>query len=92
MGAQCTHGGYAGGMSKVIQIRDVPDDVHAALAEAADEQGLSLTRYVLRELENISVRARVVADNTAVIRRTQESVRGEVDRDTILAALDEGRE
>lgn len=79
-------------MSKVIQIRDVPDDVHAALAEAADEQGLSLTRYVLRELENISVRARVVADNTAVIRRTQDSVRGEVDRDTILAALDEGRE
>jgi predicted HicB family RNase H-like nuclease len=30
-------------MPRVIQIRDVPDEVHQALASAADEQGLSLT-------------------------------------------------
>ncbi|WP_024796573.1 toxin-antitoxin system HicB family antitoxin [Tomitella biformata] len=78
-------------MSKVVQIRDVPADVHAALTAAAAEQGLSLTRYVLRELEGIATRAQVVADNAAAIRRTQDAVHGHVDRATILAALDEGR-
>ena len=38
-------------MSKVMQFRDVPDEVHDALAQAARAQGLSLTKYVLRELE-----------------------------------------
>lgn len=78
-------------MPKVIQIRDVPDDVHGALAEAAQAQGLSLTRYVLRELQHLSRRAQVVDDNAAVIRATQAKVRGHVDRDTILTALHEGR-
>ena len=78
-------------MSKVIQIRDVPDDVHDALADAAEAQGLSLTRYMLRELKHLAKRAQTVHDNAAVIRQTQASVRGRVDRDTILAALHEGR-
>ncbi len=75
----------------MIQIRDVPDDVHDALADAAAAQGLSLTRYMLRELEQLAKRAQIVRDNAAVIRRTQRAVRGHVDRDTILGALHEGR-
>lgn len=78
-------------MPRVIQIRDVPDDVHAALIEAAAAQGLSLTRYMLRELEHLADRSRAVQANAAVIRQTQSEVRGHVDRDTILAALHEGR-
>jgi uncharacterized protein (DUF1778 family) len=78
-------------MSKVIQIRDVPDDVHDALVNAADAQGLSLTRYMLRELEQLARRSRVVQDNAATIRETQAKVRGRVDRGTVLAALHEGR-
>ena len=78
-------------MSKVIQIRDVPDDVHDALAEAAEAQGLSLTRYMLRELKHLAKRAQVVRDNAAVIRETQASVLGRADRDVILTALHEGR-
>ncbi len=78
-------------MSKVIQIRDVPDDVHEALVEAAEAQGLSLTRYILRELNQLAKRSHVVHDNAAVIRHTQASVRGHVDRETILATLHEGR-
>ncbi len=78
-------------MPKVIQVRDVPDDVHHALAGAAEAQGLSLTRYVLRELEHLAKRAQRAHDNAAVIRETQASVRGRVDRETILAALHEGR-
>lgn len=74
-----------------MQIRDVPDDVHDALTEAAHAQGLSLTRYMLRELEHLAKRAQVVSDNAAVIRQTQASVQGSPDRETILAVLHEGR-
>lgn len=78
-------------MSKVMHIRDVPDEVHNALAEAAEAQGLSLTRYVRRELEHLAKRTQVVQDNAAVIRRTQARVQGRPDRDTILSVLHEGR-
>jgi uncharacterized protein (DUF1778 family) len=79
-------------MSRVIQIRDVPEDVHDALTDAAAAQGLSLTRYMLRELEHLAKRAQTVQANAAVIRQTQAKVQGHVDRDTILAALKEGRD
>ncbi|HEV8115823.1 MAG TPA: toxin-antitoxin system HicB family antitoxin, partial [Acidimicrobiales bacterium] len=65
-------------MPKVIQIRDVPDEIHAALAGAAEAQGLSLARFVLRELEHLARRAQSVHDNAAVIRQTQARVRGDV--------------
>lgn len=78
-------------MSKVMQIRDVPDEVHHALAEAALAEGLSLTRYLLRELAHLAKRAQIVRSNAAVIRRTQSRVRGRPDRGTILSVLHEGR-
>ena len=91
MGACCTQCDYDEGMPKVIQIRDVPDEVHDALTEAAESQGLSLTRYMLRELEHLANRSQAVRANAAVIRETQSEVRGHVDRAAILAALHEGR-
>lgn len=78
-------------MSKVIQIRDVPDEVHDALAEAALSQGLSLTKYMQRELEHLARRSQAVHDNALVIRQTQAKVRGRVDRDMIASLLHEGR-
>lgn len=78
-------------MPKVIQIRDVPDEVHEALTVAAEAQGLSLTKYMRRELEHLATRAQVVHNNAGVIRETQAKVRAHVDRTTILAALHEGR-
>lgn len=78
-------------VSKVIQIRDVPDDVRDALADAAQAEGLSLTAYVRRELEHVARRAQRVRANAAVVRQTQSQVGGRVDRDTILSALHEGR-
>lgn len=78
-------------MSKVMHIRDVPDDVHEALAQAAEAQGLSLTRYMQRELEHLAKRAQVTRDNIEVVRRTQQRVRGQANRDTILTMLHEGR-
>jgi uncharacterized protein (DUF1778 family) len=78
-------------MSRVIQIRDVPDEVHDALSDAAEAQGLSLTRFMLRELEHLAKREQVIHDNAAVIRETQAKVRGRAGRDLILNALREGR-
>ena len=78
-------------MTKVIQIRDVPDDVRDALAEAAAARGMSLSRYVRSELEELVRRAALTRANVAVIRQTQAGVGEKVDRATILAALHEGR-
>ncbi|MCB0987227.1 MAG: hypothetical protein KDB09_05580 [Acidimicrobiales bacterium] len=78
-------------MARVIQIRDVPDEVHEALVDAAAAEGLSLTRYMVRELEHLARRSQVVLANAAVVRETQAKVRGRVDRDVILTALHQGR-
>jgi len=82
-----------GDVSKVIQIRGVPEDVCDALAATAEAQGLSLTGYVRRELEYLAKRPHVVRDNAAVVRQTQTQavVGGRVDRDMILSTLHEGR-
>lgn len=79
-------------MTRVIQIRDVPNQVHDALASAAEAQGLSLAKYLRRELEQLAKRVQIVQYNTAAIRETQAKVRGHVDREAILAALHEGRD
>ncbi|WP_417215611.1 FitA-like ribbon-helix-helix domain-containing protein [Arthrobacter sp.] len=78
-------------MAKVIHIRDVPDSVHAALTQAAQSQGISLTRYVQRELKQVAEREHLVRHNVEVIRRTQEQVSGSIDRETILKELHDGR-
>lgn len=79
-------------MAKVIQIRDVPDEVRDALAEAAREEGMSLTGYVRRELEQIAGLRRRMRENEAVVRQTQARSGVRVEREAILAALHEGRE
>jgi hypothetical protein len=37
-------------MPKMIQLRRVPDDVYTVIKAQADEQGLSISDYVVREL------------------------------------------
>lgn len=44
---------------KAIQIRDVPDDVHAALRARAAAVGMSLSDYLLDELTEIARRPTV---------------------------------
>jgi len=41
-------------MSKMIQIRHVPDDIHIILKMRALEQAMSLSDFVLRELKKIA--------------------------------------
>ena len=40
-------------MSKMIQIRNVPDEVHRRLKSRAALAGLSMSDYVLREIEQV---------------------------------------
>jgi plasmid stability protein len=40
----------------MLQVRHVPDEVHAELRRRAKAAGVSLSEYVLRELERIAVR------------------------------------
>ena len=39
-------------MSKMIQIRDVPDQVHGTLKARAASEGMSLSDFIKRELEH----------------------------------------
>jgi plasmid stability protein len=41
-------------MSKMIQVRNVPDDLHLALKTRALAEGMSLSDYIKRELEEIA--------------------------------------
>jgi antitoxin FitA len=43
-------------MSKMIQVRHVPDDVHRTLKKRAVDRGLSLSDYLRQELEVIARR------------------------------------
>ncbi len=43
-------------MSKMIQIRDVPERVHGTLKSRAAREGMSLSDYIKRELELVAER------------------------------------
>lgn len=41
-------------MPKMIQIRNVPDEVHTTLKVRAAEEGISLSDYIKRDLEELA--------------------------------------
>jgi plasmid stability protein len=43
-------------MSKMIQIRNVPDTVHRKVKSKAAEEGLSMSDYLLREIQRLADR------------------------------------
>src|SRR5450759_1397063 len=47
----CRTCSYAEDMSKMIQIRDVPEHVHSTLKARAAREGMSLSAFIKRELE-----------------------------------------
>jgi hypothetical protein len=79
-------------MSKTIQVRDVPDDVHDALAALAEARGLSLTRFLLGEFEHLARRPEVAAHNRTVIEEARARIgMTKATRETILEAIRSGR-
>ena len=47
---------YAESMSKMIQIRDVPEEIHSTLKARAAREGMSLSDFIKRELEHTAER------------------------------------
>lgn len=43
-------------MSKMIQIRHVPDEVHRTLKARAAQEGMTLSDYLLREVRQLTER------------------------------------
>lgn len=72
---------------KTIQIRHVPDDVHRTLRAQAAEAGMSLSDFLLAEIEQLAGRS----VNAAIIRQAGERTGG-VSNDAIIAALRSGRD
>jgi antitoxin FitA len=75
-------------VSKMIQVRNVPDDVHKALKVRAAEEGISLSDYVKRDLEELALQATIEEIGERARTRRSSGIRTE----SILADLREVRE
>jgi plasmid stability protein len=71
----------------LIQIRNVPDDVHRTLKVRAAAEGTSLSEYVLREVTRLA-RSPTPEELDARIRARRPA---KVTTDDILEARDSGR-
>ncbi len=78
---------YPGGVSKMLQVRHVPDELHAVLRQRAAESGLSLSAYVLRELQAVAARP-----STAEVLARAARRGGRLSFDEAVAAVAAGRE
>jgi hypothetical protein len=79
---------YPGPVPKTIQIRDVPDDVHATLRARAAQAGLSLSDYLLQRIEGIARRPAIAE----VLERAQSRGGPGPSVEDIVAAVREARE
>jgi plasmid stability protein len=63
-------------MSKLIQLRNVPDDLHRVLKARAALEGMSLSDYLLDEIRRIAARptVRELQERLASRRPVQPSV------------------
>jgi plasmid stability protein len=57
-------------MSKMIQLRHVPDELHRKLKARAALEGLSLSDYLLREVERAAERPTLAELRHRLVRRT----------------------
>ena len=74
-------------MSKVIQVRDVPDEVHGRLTEEARRSGLSLNQYLLVQYQRLARRA----DNRRVLQALADVEGPRPTRRQVLQQLDHDR-
>lgn len=74
-------------MSRAIQIRNVPDDLHRTLRARAAAAGLSLSDYLLAEIVRVAERPPVAEILTRAAARS-----GGARLDNIVAAVRSGRD
>jgi len=70
-------------MSRTIQVRDVPDDVHEVLRVRAARAGLSLSEYLRREVSGLARRPTAEEFLARVTAREEVAV----DSEQIVAAV-----
>ncbi len=75
-------------MTKMIQIRNVPDDLHSRLKARAAQRGMTLSDY-LREMAEREVQTLSVEELTERIRRQGPVKRGVSAADVIREVRDE---
>ena len=83
---------YTDSVGKVVHVRDVPDEVHDKLTDLAEDQGLSLSAFMRREMEHMARRAEAAHRNTEVVKAARNKIRSRVPTEEIVAAVHEGRE
>jgi len=74
-------------MSKMIQVRNVPDEMHRALKASAAAEGLSLSDYIKRELGGVTAKAGLEEISARVRARGPSNVK----RESIIRILRESR-
>lgn len=72
---------------KVIQVRNVPDEVHRVLRTRAAASGVSLSEFALSELERVALRPPV----TELLLRARARAGGP-ETESIVAAVRSGRD
>lgn len=75
-------------MPKMIQIRNVPDDVHRTMKMRAAAAGMSLSDFIKRDLEDAAARPTLEEIDARVRARGRSKLRTR----TVLSALREVRE
>jgi plasmid stability protein len=78
-------------MSRMLQVRNLPDEVHERLKQRAAEERMSLSDYVARELTKM-VRYRSNAEIVAEARRRALERGTSLTDEQIVSAIHEGRE
>lgn len=74
-------------MSKMIQVRNVPDEMHRALKISAAAEGMSLSDYIKRELGGVTAKASF----DEIVERARARGPSKVKRESIIRILRESR-
>lgn len=82
----CEYACYDGHVPKTVQIRDIDDDVYAALARRAADAGITVPDLLRREAFRIAARPTIEEWLSRTRRRASGVARGE-----IIEAIDEVR-
>jgi hypothetical protein len=76
-------------MSKMIQIREVPDDVHEALRMKAIQAGTSLSEFLRAEITHVANRPSIDEVMARLSRRHRSSTK--IDSVRLVREMREGR-
>ena len=76
-------------MSKMVQIRSVPDDIHRSLRMKALKAGTSLSEFLLAEITQVANRPSIEEVLARIARRRPPSV--QIDSARLVRGMREGR-